>query len=47
MEKLILSEDEISRICGRLASEIEPKLKEDDNGIPIFVGQERCSAFPV
>ena len=30
MEKLILSEDEISRICGRLASEIEPKLKEDD-----------------
>ena len=35
MEKLILSEDEISRICGRLASEIEPKLKEDKYGIPV------------
>ena len=45
MEKLILSEDEISRICGRLASEIEPKLKEDDNGIPVFVGV-RNGALP-
>ncbi|MFA6861314.1 MAG: phosphoribosyltransferase family protein [Bacilli bacterium] len=38
MEKLILSEDEIVRICDRLGKEIDTKLKADDNGIPIMVG---------
>lgn len=38
MEKLILSTDEIVRICDRLGKEIDGKLDESDNGIPIFVG---------
>jgi hypoxanthine phosphoribosyltransferase len=38
MEKLILSEDEIVRVCDRLGKEIDAKLKADDNGIPVFVG---------
>ncbi|MFA6624398.1 MAG: phosphoribosyltransferase family protein [Bacilli bacterium] len=38
MDKLILSEDEIGRICDRLGKEIDQKIKEDDNGIPVMVG---------
>lgn len=38
MEKLILSEDEIIRICDRLGKEIDAKLDESNNGIPVFVG---------
>jgi hypoxanthine phosphoribosyltransferase len=38
MDKLILSEDEISRVCDRLGKEIDAKLSQNDNGIPIFVG---------
>lgn len=38
MEKLILSEDEIVRICSRLGKEIDAKLKESDNGIPVMLG---------
>lgn len=38
MEKLILSEDEIIRICDRLGKEIDAKLDETNNGIPVFVG---------
>ncbi len=37
MEKLILSEDEIVRICDRLGKEIDKKLDESNNGIPILV----------
>lgn len=37
MEKLILSEDEIVRICDRLGKEIDAKLDESNNGIPILV----------
>lgn len=37
MEKLILSEDEIIRICDRLGKEIDAKLDESNNGIPILV----------
>lgn len=37
MEKLILSEDEIVRICDRLGKEIDKKLDEIDNGIPVLV----------
>ncbi len=37
MEKLILSEDEIVRICDRLGKEIDAKLDETKNGIPILV----------
>jgi len=37
MEKLILSEDEIVRICDRLGKEIDKKLDELNNGIPVFV----------
>ncbi len=38
MDKLILSSDEISRICDRLAGEIDTTLDQSDNGVPIFVG---------
>ncbi len=38
MEKLILSEDEIVRVCSRLAKEIDSKLDENDNGVPVLVG---------
>lgn len=38
MEKLILSQDEIIKICDRLGKEITAKLKENDNGIPILLG---------
>lgn len=38
MEKLILSEDEIVRICDRLGKEIDKKLDENDNGVPVIVG---------
>ena len=38
MEKLILSEDEIVRICSRLASEIDSKIEENNNGVPILLG---------
>lgn len=38
MEKLILSEDEIVRICERLGNEIDAKLDESNNGIPVFMG---------
>ncbi len=38
MDKLILSSDEISRICDRLAGEIDATLDQSDNGVPIFVG---------
>lgn len=38
MEKLILSEDEIVRICDRLAKEVESKIDSNNNGIPILVG---------
>lgn len=37
MEKLILSIDEIGRICNRLAHEIEKKAREKDNGIPVLL----------
>ncbi len=37
MEKLILSEDEIVRICTRLGKEIDAKLDESNNGIPVLV----------
>ena len=38
MDKLILSEDEIVRICDRLGKEIDRKLDENGNGIPVLVG---------
>ena len=38
MEKLILSEDEIVRVCSRLAKEIDSKLDETKNGVPVLVG---------
>lgn len=38
MEKLILSEDEIVRVCSRLAKEIDAKLDENKNGVPVLVG---------
>ena len=38
MEKLILSEDEIVRVCSRLAKEIDSKLNETKNGVPVLVG---------
>ena len=38
MEKLILSEDEIVRVCERLGKEIDAKLDESNNGVPVFVG---------
>ena len=38
MEKLILSEDEIVRVCERLSNELDAKLDENDNGVPVFVG---------
>ncbi len=38
MEKLILSEDEIVRVCSRLAKEIDAKLDENNNGVPVLVG---------
>lgn len=38
MEKLILSEDEIVRVCSRLAKEIDSKLDETNNGVPVLVG---------
>ncbi len=38
MEKLILSEDEIVRVCDRLAKEIDKKLDENKNGVPVLVG---------
>ena len=38
MEKLILSEDEIVRVCERLGNEIDAKLDESNNGVPVFVG---------
>lgn len=38
MDKLILSTDEISRICDRLAGEIDSTLNKNDNGVPVFVG---------
>ncbi|MFA6830142.1 MAG: phosphoribosyltransferase family protein [Bacilli bacterium] len=38
MDKLILSEDEIAKICDRLAKQIDTKLKDNDNGIPIMLG---------
>lgn len=38
MDKLILSEDEIVRICDRLGKEIVRKLDENGNGIPVLVG---------
>lgn len=38
MEKLILSEDEIVRVCDRLAKEIDKKLDENNNGVPVLVG---------
>ena len=38
MEKLILSEDEIVRVCSRLAKEIDAKLDETKNGVPVLVG---------
>jgi len=39
MERLILSEDEIVKICSRLGREIDAKLSDDpDRGIPIFLG---------
>ncbi len=38
MEKLILSEDEIVRICDRLGKEIDNKLEENANGVPILLG---------
>ena len=37
MEKLILAEDEIVKICARLGHEIDDKLK-DSEGVPIVVG---------
>ncbi|MCI1735769.1 MAG: hypoxanthine phosphoribosyltransferase [Bacilli bacterium] len=38
MDKLILSEDEIVKICDRLAKQIDTTLKANDNGIPIILG---------
>ena len=38
MEKLILSEDEIVRVCTRLAEEIDQKIAENDNGVPVMLG---------
>lgn len=38
MEKLILSEDEIVRVCDRLGKEIDKKLDENNNGVPVLVG---------
>ena len=38
MEKLILSEDEIVRICHRLGKEIDQKIVENHNDIPVVVG---------
>ena len=38
MEKLILSEDEIVRICHRLGKEIDQKIAENHNDVPIIVG---------
>lgn len=38
MEKLILSEDEIVRVCERLAKEIDKKIEENNNGVPVLVG---------
>ncbi len=38
MEKLILSEDEIVRVCDRLGKEIDETLQANDNGIPILLG---------
>ena len=38
MEKLILSEDEIVRVCSRLAKEIDSKVDETKNGVPVLVG---------
>ena len=38
MEKLILSEDEIVRVCTRLAEEIDQKIAENDNGVPVLLG---------
>ncbi len=38
MEKLILSEDEITRICSRLGKEIDEDIKQHSNGIPVILG---------
>lgn len=38
MEKLILSEDEIVRICHRLGKEIDQKIVDNHNDIPVVVG---------
>ena len=37
MERLILAEDEIVRICERLGKEIDASLK-DEEGVPIVIG---------
>lgn len=38
MEKLILSEDEVVRICSRLGKEIDKAIENEGKGIPIVVG---------
>ena len=38
MEKLILSEDEVVRICSRLGKEIDKAIEDEGKGIPIVVG---------
>lgn len=38
MEKLILSEDEVVRICSRLGKEIDKAIEDECKGIPIVVG---------
>lgn len=38
MEKLILSEDEIVRVCTRLAGEIDDQIEKNDNGVPVVLG---------
>ena len=38
MEKLILSEDEIVRVCNRLANEIDRQIEKNDNGVPVILG---------
>ena len=38
MERLILSEDEIERICERLGKEIDEDLEQLDDSVPVVMG---------